>query len=107
MDVDLEWLSLGVVGFLCGLFLGPLLGTIVFVLLVAAVATYVISTTPEGGQLVLIVLTFGAGVVLVLGGGGLAAGSLLRHPAAAVAQSGPGPRAGDAFGQPALAAWPS
>jgi hypothetical protein len=77
--VVLEWMSLAVVGFLCGLFLGAGVGTFVFVVLVAIVATLVVSSSTDGGQLVFIVLTMGAGFVLVLGGGGLTAGCLLRQ----------------------------
>lgn len=74
-----EWLSLAVVGFICGLLLGPAIGTLVLAVLVAIAASFVVASSHDGGQLVFIILTMGAGFVLVLGGGGLAAGSLLRH----------------------------
>ena len=77
--VELEWLSLGVVGFLCGLFLGPAIGTFVFALLVAVVAAFVVSSSHDGGEMVFFALTMGAGFVLTLGGGGLVVGCVLRH----------------------------
>ncbi len=72
------WIALAIAGFLCGLLLGGLRGTLALVVLIAITSVVVASTQQEGLTLVLIVLSFGAGFVLVIGGASLAIGTALR-----------------------------
>jgi hypothetical protein len=77
--VELGWLSLAVVAFLCGFLLGGWVGVPVFLVLAALAGAFIASSSSSGGTELFIILTMGAGFVLVLGGGGLGAGIALRH----------------------------
>lgn len=77
--VELGWLSLAVVAFLCGFLLGGWVGTPVFLVLATIAGSVIVSSSSSGGTELFIILTMGAGFVLTLGGGGLAAGIALRH----------------------------
>ena len=77
--VELCWLTLAVAGFACGLLFGAGRGAVILAALVVVAAVVFASSTPIGVEGAALVFTMGAGIILVVGGGGLAAGVWFRN----------------------------
>ncbi len=72
------WIVLAIAGFLCGLLLGALRGALALAVLIVITSVVVGLTQRDGFMLALVVLSFGAGFVLLFGGTALAIGAALR-----------------------------